>query len=511
MGTYLGIEFGSTRIKATAINDAFQTVSFGDYVWRSTYENGIWTYDLNEAVRGLKTALSGLRDIQKVDAVGISGMMHGYLAFDKDWNLLVPFRTWQNTITAEAADELTAVFGFNVPQRWSIAHLYQALLNGEEHVARVAHITTLSGYIHHLLTGKTVVGIGEASGMFPIDSKHLCYDEGMLETFSRMAASHGFSQKIEDVLPKVLKAGDKAGVLTEEGAGVIDHMLAVGTPFAPPEGDAGTGMVATNAVAVRTGNISAGTSVFSMVVLEKPLSKVYPEIDVVTTPAGKDVAMVHCNNCTNDSNAWMDVFHEVAALFGSEPDAATLYTTLYRHSLRGDADGGGVLVCNYMAGEGITHLDAGVPLVARRPDSRFTLANLLRTMLYSAVVTLKLGMEILEQEGVRVDSLVGHGGYFKTPAVGQAYMAAACNAPITCMETAGEGGSYGMAVLAAYLLYREESLESFLNTHVFKNAQKTTGYPEKELADGINRYTEDYKKMLTVEEKAVDVLGGTFS
>lgn len=505
MDIYLGIELGSTRIKATAIDENYKLFSQGDYTWQSKFENGIWSYDLEEAIKGLKAALCGIREAENIKSVGISGMMHGYLAFDRDWNLLVPFRTWQNTITAQAAEELTDLFGFNVPQRWSIAHLYQAVLNREEHIDRIAHITTLAGYIHYRLTGVNAIGIGEASGMFPIDSKNLCYDKEMIAKFDDLIAKRGLPWRAEEVLPKVLVAGEKAGSLTKEGAALVDHMLGEGIPFAPPEGDAGTGMVATNAVTVRTGNVSAGTSIFSMVVLEKPLERVYPEIDIVTTPAGKDVAMVHCNNCTNDSNAWISVLKEAANLFGAEPDTADLYTKLYRKSLEGHADCGGVLVCNYMAGEGITHLDSGIPMVVRKPDSHFTLANFLRATLYSAIATLKIGMEILEKEKVNVDSLVGHGGYFKTAGVGQKYMAAACKAPVTCMETAGEGGSYGMAVLAAFLFRKDESLEAFLENRVFKDAGKTVVCPDGETVDGFDRYVEDYKKLILAEEKAVSV------
>ena len=503
MDLYLGIEFGSTRIKATAIDENFKPVSLGDFTWQSSYENGVWTYDLQEAILGLKAALSGIKDAQRVKSVGISGMMHGYLAFDKDWNLLVPFRTWQNTITAQAAEELTELFGFNIPQRWSIAHLYQAVLNKEEHIGKIAHITTLAGYIHYVLTGVNAVGIGEASGIFPIDSKNLCYDQAMMEKFRKHTEKLGLNWCLEDVLPKVLVAGEAAGSLTRKGADLLDHMLQEGTPFAPPEGDAGTGMVATNAISERTGNVSAGTSIFSMVVLENPLKRVYPEIDIVTTPAGKDVAMVHCNNCTNDSNAWISVLKEAANLFDAQPGTGELYTKLYQKSLEGDADCGGVLVCNYMAGEGITHLDSGMPLVLRKPGSRFTLANFLRATLYSAISTLKIGMEILERENVRIDSLVGHGGYFKTQGVGQSYMAAACNTPVTCMETAGEGGSYGMAVLAGYLFYKNQSLEEFLETRVFQDAVKTMVHPDPVTKEGFGKYLKDYKKMLPVEETAV--------
>ena len=508
MRTYLGIEFGSTRIKAVAIDENHVPVSSGDYTWKSTYENGIWTYDLAQIWEGLKTALSGVDNRENIVAMGISGMMHGYLAFDKDWNLLVPFRTWQNTITGQAAAELTELFGFNVPQRWSVAHLYQAVLNGEEHISKIAHITTLAGYVHYMLTGVNALGIGEASGMFPIDSNRMCYDEGMMEKFEALLIEKNIPWKAMDVLPKVLTAGENAGVITEDGSARIDRLLPAGILVAPPEGDAGTGMTATNAVAPRTGNVSAGTSIFSMVVLEKPLEKVYEEIDLVTTPTGKPVAMVHCNNCTNDTNAWVGVLGETARLMGAAFSAGDLYTKLYQLSMEGDPDCGGILVCNYMAGEGITHLDSGRPLVLRKPGAKFTLANFFRAQLYSTMSTLKLGMDILARENVAIDSLTGHGGLFKTPVVGQKYMAAACNAPVTCMETAGEGGPYGMALLAAYMAKKaeNESLEEYLNDHVFADAKGTTLNPEQADVDGFNTYIEQYKQLLEVERKAVEVI-----
>ena len=504
----LGIELGSTRIKAVAIDEKHILVSSGDYTWKSTYENGIWTYDLAEAWTGLKAALSGIENRENVAAMGVSAMMHGYLAFDKDWNLLVPFRTWQNTITGQAAAELTELFGFNIPQRWSIAHLYQAVLNGEEHVPQIAHITTLAGYVHYMLTGVNAIGIGEASGMFPIDSEKNCYDEAMLVKFNELPAIKGQPWNIRDILPAVLVAGENAGSLTEAGAAMLDNLLSPGIPFAPAEGDAGTGMTATNAVAPRTGNVSAGTSIFSMVVLEHPLEKVYEEIDLVTTPTGKAVAMVHCNNCTNDSNAWVSVLKETANLLGADPSTGEVYTKLYEKSLEGDPDCGGVLVCNYMAGEGVTHLDEGRPMVVRRPDSKFTLANFFRATLYSTMSTLKIGMDILAKEKVAIDSLTGHGGLFKTPVVGQKYLAAACNASVTCMETAGEGGPYGMALLAAYMANKveDETLEEYLNAHVFADAKGTTLNPEKADVDGFNAYIENYKRLLEVERKAVEVI-----
>ena len=508
MKSYLGIELGSTRIKAVSIDEKYRPVSSGDYTWASSYENSVWTYSLEEVWKGLKAALSAVENREQIAAAGVSAMMHGYLAFDRDWNLLAPFRTWQNTITGQAAAELTSLFGFNIPQRWSIAHLYQAILNGEEHVSRLAHITTLAGYVHYMLTGVNAVGVGEASGMFPIDSETLTYDDAMLEKFDRLTAARELPWKLADLLPKVLAAGQSAGKLTEAGSVLLDGLLPAGIPFAPAEGDAGTGMTATNAVAPRTGNVSAGTSIFSMVVLEKPLKRVYEEIDLVTTPAGAPVAMVHCNNCTNDTNAWVSILGEAARLFGANPSTSELYRKLYEKSLEGGADCGGVLVCNYLAGEGVTHMDAGRPMVVRRPDSVFNLANFFRAQLYATMATLKIGMDILAEEGVAIDSLTGHGGLFKTPVVGQSYMAAACNAPVTCMETAGEGGPYGMALLAAYMLQRSEgeSLEDYLASRVFAGVSGSTAEPETDTAAGFDSYIKWYKALLEVEQAAVKML-----
>lgn len=505
MGRYLGIELGSTRIKAVVIDENHLPVFSGDYTWKSTYEQGIWTYSLDEVWKGLQVALTGIERYGTIDAMGVSAMMHGYLAFDKDWNLLVPFRTWQNTITGQAAEELTELFGFNIPQRWSIAHLYQAVLNNEPHVSSIAHITTLAGYVHYMLTGVNAVGIGEASGIFPIDSSILDYDASMIEKFDNLISKYELPWSLRDVLPSVLTAGENAGCLAESGAAKLNGLLSVGISFVPAEGDAGTGMTATNAVAPRTGNVSAGTSIFSMVVLEQPLKHVYEEIDLVTTPTGKPVAMVHCNNCTNDMNAWVSLLKETTALFGETPEIGTLYTKLYEKSLEGDPDCGDVLVCNYLAGEGVTHMDEGRPMVVRRPDSRFTLANFLRSQLYSTMSTLKIGMDILADEGVAIDSLTGHGGLFKTPVVGQRYMAAACNAPVTCMETAGEGGPYGMALLAAYRANKKdnETLEEYLNSHVFNGVTGTTFAPDPDDVAGFSRYIERYKSLLNVERAAV--------
>ncbi len=509
--TVLGIELGSTRIKATLVDEAFRPVASGGYTWQSSLENGVWTYSLEEAWTGFRDALKellGAAPAAEIGAMGVSAMMHGYLAFDRDWKLLVPFRTWQNTMTGEAADRLTREFGFNVPQRWSIAHYYQAILKGEEHVPRVAHLTTLAGYMHFCLTGVNAVGIGEASGMFPIDSAALDYDPGMLETFDRLAAEAGVRTCVRELLPKVLVAGEQAGCLTEAGSALLDGLLPAGIPFCPPEGDAGTGMAATNAVAPRTGNVSAGTSIFSMVVLEKPLKKVYSEIDMVTTPAGSPVAMVHCNNCTGDMNAWAGLLGETAALFGASPDTGTLCARLYEKSLEGDADCGGVTVVNYLSGEGVTHLDEGRPLVVRRPDGRFTLANLLRAQLYSTMATLRIGMDLLAEEQVGIDVLMGHGGLFKTPVVGQRYLAAACRTGVTCMESAGEGGPYGMALLAAYMLMRKEgeTLRDFLDQRVFASAKKTALDPLPEDVEGFDRYMRDFRLALGLERSAVETM-----
>ena len=507
MSNFLGIEFGSTRIKAVAIDDSFNTIASGDYVWKSDYTDGIWTYSLDEVQKGLIEAVKGVSSAGTYNSLGVSAMMHGYLAFDAEWNLLVPFRTWQNTITAQAAEILSGEFGFNIPQRWSISHLYQAILNGEPHVGKIAHITTLAGYVHYRLSGVNALGIGDASGMFPIGSDCSNYDQDMLDKFDKLIADKGFGWKIRDILPEVLPAGADAGTLTEDGSAYIGGLLPAGIPMVPAEGDAGTGMVTTNAVSAGTGNVSAGTSIFSMVVLDKPLSKYYPEIDIVTTPTGKPVAMVHCNNCTNDMNAWIGMLKENAALFGAEPDTGDLYTKLYQKSLEGDPDCGGVLCMNYMAGEGVTHIDNGRPFFIRRPDSNFPLANFMRAQIYASMSTLAIGMEILAKEGVRIDSLTGHGGLFKTPVVGQSYMAAACNAPVTVMETAGEGGPYGMALLAAFRIMGDgKTLEQFLEEKVFVNAKRSTLEPKAEDVEGFAKYMDMFKAALKVEQTAAESL-----
>lgn len=518
--TVLGIEFGSTRIKAVLIDADHTVVASGNHAWENRLESGIWTYALDDVWAGLRDSFGQLSraakeqyqaPLKRAGALGLSGMMHGYLVFDKDGQLLVPFRTWRNTITGQAAAELTALFGFNIPQRWSIAHLYQAILNQEAHVKDIHHITTLAGYAHWQLTGQKVVGVGEASGMFPIDSKTHDYDKGMLEKFNRVLKAQNIAWKLEDILPKVLVAGDAAGVLTEAGARLLDPtgVVEAGIPLCPPEGDAGTGMVATNSVAERTGNVSAGTSVFAMIVLENALSKLYPEIDLVTTPSGNPVAMVHSNNCTSDLNAWVALFGEFAQALGIEVSEARLFETLYRQALDGDADGGGMLAYNYVSGEHITHLEEGRPLFVRAPASRFTLANFMRTHLFASLGALRIGMDILvEQERVKLDQLLGHGGFFKTPEVGQKIMAAAMNVPVSVMATAGEGGAWGMALLAAYRLYKSggETLESYLSDKVFAAAEATAISPDTDDAHGFATFMERYKNGLGIERAAVDGL-----
>lgn len=508
-GTYLGIEIGSTRIKAVAIDsNTLSPVSSGSFSWKSDFSNGIWTYSIDEAWKGIKEALSGIENKTDVKAVGISGMMHGYLAFDEDWNLLVPFRTWQNTMTARSAKELTELFGFNIPQRWSSAHLYEAILSNEAHVCKVAHITTIAGYIHYMLTGVNAVGIGEASGIFPVDSEKLCYDEAMLEKFNDKLIEHGFSRKAEDVFPKILTAGECAGYLTEQGEKLLGGEIKKGTPFAPPEGDAGTGMVATNSISYNTGNVSAGTSIFAMIVLENQLSRFYEEIDMVTTPDGKPVAMVHCNNCTNDMNAWVGLFKEILELFGTQVSNDELYTKLYKSSLNGASDCAGVITCNYLSGEVLTGFEKGIPMLLRRPDSDFSLSNLMRSQIYGALATLKLGMEIFDKENVKISRLTAHGGLFKTPGVAQKYLAAACDTDIVCLDTSSEGGPYGMALLAAYMKQRDNylSLDSFLSERVFVGASSVSVSPTAEDKEAFAKYINDYKKMLNAEKTAVEVM-----
>ena len=516
--TYLGIEFGSTRIKAVLIGKEHAPIASGSHTWENRLENGLWTYSLDDVWEGVRDCYAQLSadvrskygiPLKTVGAIGISAMMHGYMAFDRNDRLLVPFRTWRNTSTGEAAEKLTELFGFNIPQRWSIAHLYQAILNGEQHVTDIHFLTTLAGYIHWQLTGERVLGIGDASGMFPIDDAVRRYNSYMMEQFDNLVADNHFPWTIEGILPKSLSAGGEAGCLTAEGAKLLDPTgtLKAGIPMCPPEGDAGTGMVATDSVRQRTGNVSAGTSVFAMVVLEKSLSKVYPEIDMVTTPAGDPVAMVHCNNFLSDIDAWVKLLGEAAKALGAQFDTNKLYNTLYTLALEGDADCGGLMTSNYISGEHVTGFTEGRPLVMRLPGANFNLSNFMRAQLCSACASLKIGMDILFGEQVELDSIMGHGGFFKVPGVGQRVMAAALSAPVNVMATASEGGPWGMAILAAYMKNGQgETLADYLSTHVFAGAECSKVEPSPADEAGFATFMKRYKASLTVERAAVEAL-----
>lgn len=516
----LGIEFGSTRIKAVLVDENNMPIASGDHDWENRLENGVWTYTLEDIWTGLQDCYQKMTEdvkekygvaVEKLAAIGFSAMMHGYLAFDKEGNLLVPFRTWRNTITQEASEALTKVFNFHVPQRWSIAHLYQAILNGEEHVPQVDFFTTLDGYIHWQLTGEKVLGVGSASGMFPIDSTIKDYDKAMIQKFDELVAPKEFPWKLEHLLPKVLLAGDKAGVLTEEGAKKLDPTgtLQAGCPLCPPEGDAGTGMVATNSVKQRTGNVSAGTSVFAMIVLEKALKRVHEEIDMVTTPSGDAVAMVHCNNCTSDLNAWVNIFKEFAESFGIDVDMNKLFGTLYNKALEGDKDCGGLLAYNYFSGEHITGFEEGRPMFVRTPDSKFSLANFMRANLYTSLGALKVGLDILlKEEEVAIDRITGHGGLFKTKGVGQKILAAAMDATVSVMKTAGEGGAWGIALLASYMVNKDagEALEDYLQNKVFGGDEGEKMDPDPEDVKGFDEFITRYRAGFPIERAAVDAL-----
>ena len=515
----LGIEFGSTRIKAVLIDPDNRPIAQGSHTWENQLVDGMWTYSLDAIWSGLQDCYADLRadvlkqygtELRQLAAIGISAMMHGYMAFGRRQEILVPFRTWRNTNTGEAAAALSELFVYNIPLRWSISHLYQAILNGEEHVAQIDFLTTLAGYIHWQLTGEKVLGIGDASVMLPIDSALKDYSPAMVEKFDRLVAPKGYPWKLLDILPKVLPAGVPAGVLTPEGAARLDvsgHLQA-GIPLCPPEGDAGTGMVATNAVKQRTGNVSAGTSSFSMIVLEKELSRPYEMIDRVTTPDGSPVAMVHCNNCTSDLNAWVGLFREYQELLGVEVDMNEVYGKLYHHALTGDADCGGLVSFNYISGEPVTGLTEGRPLFVRSATDSFNLANFMRTHLYASVGVLKIGNDILfNEEKVQVDRITGHGGLFKTKGVGQRVLAAALHSPISVMETAGEGGAWGIALLGAYLVKGQgRSLPDFLDNDVFAGNAGEEIAPTPEEVAGFNAYIENYKAALPVEQAAVNCL-----
>ena len=516
--TALGIEFGSTRIKAVLVDDKNQPIASGAHEWENRYENGVWTYSLEDIWTGIQDCYQDMAkdvkakydvELESVGAFGVSAMMHGYMPFNKEGELLVPFRTWRNNITGEASEKLMELFNYNIPQRWSIAHLYQAILNGEEHVKDIDYITTLEAYVHWKLTGKRVLGIGDAAGMFPIDTTKADDNQEMVDKLDELVAPYGFSWKLRDIMPKALVAGEDAGVLTEEGAKLLDvtGKLKAGIPMCPPEGDAGTGMVATNSVAVRTGNVSAGTSVFAMIVLEKELSRPYKEIDMVTTPSGHLVAMAHSNNCTSDLNAWVNVFKEFAEAMGMEVDMNKLFGTLYNKALEGDPDCGGLLSYCYFSGEHMTGFEEGRPLFVRSPESKFNLANFMRTNLYTCLGAMRVGLNLLfEKENVKVDRLLGHGGLFKTKGVGQQILADAVNAPVSVMATAGEGGAWGIALLASYLVNKEEgeTLEAFLDNKVFADQESSTLDPKPEGVAGFNAFMDSYMKVLSIERAAVE-------
>lgn len=513
----LGIEFGSTRIKAVLIDDKNNPIAQGSHEWENQLVDGLWTYKIDRIWYGLQDCYADLRrnviaqygcEIKQLAAIGISAMMHGYMAFGKDEKILVPFRTWRNTNTGAAARELSELFNFNIPLRWSISHLYQCILNGDEHVKDITYMTTLAGYIHWRLTGKKVLGVGDASGMMPIDSNTGDYDAEMKQKFNALLTQKGLDYTVEDIFPQVLSAGEDAGCLSEHGAERLDISgnLLPGAPLCPPEGDAGTGMVATNAVRQRTGNVSAGTSSFSMIVLEKALSRPYEAIDMVTTPDGSPVAMVHCNNCTSDINAWVNIFRQFQELMGMPVDMDALYTKLFQTALSGDPDCGGLISYNYVSGEPVTGLQDGRPLFVRSANDKFSLSNFMRTHLYGAIGALKFGNDILlKEEGVKVDRITGHGGYFKTPGVGQAMLAAALNSPISCMETAGEGGAWGIALLASYLVNNGgKSLPEYLDDVVFAGNTGSEVAPKPEDVEGFNRYIQNYMNVLPTEQKAVE-------
>ena len=516
----MGLEFGSTRIKAVLIDENYEVIAQGNHEWENRLKNGIWTYSEDDIWDGLRDAYADLaKDVKekygvvlrRVASMGFSAMMHGYLAFGRDDRLLVPFRTWRNSITGEAAEETTKAFQYNIPERWSIAHIYQAILNDEPHVKHVKFATTLAGFVHWKVTGEKVLGIGDASGMFPIDPKTKDYDKAKVAIFDNMLAEENVPWKLEDILPKVLVAGQPAGTLTPEGAAIIDPTgnLEAGIPLCPPEGDAGTGMVATNSVAKRTGNISAGTSIFGMVVLERELKKVHKEIDLVTTPDGSLVAMVHANNCTTDLNAWVNIFEEYTRAMGMPVDKDKIFSVLYNKALEGEPDCGGILAYGHLSGENIMGTSEGRPMVVRTPESNFSLANFMRANIFTAFGALKIGMDILvNEEGVEIDSVLAHGGIFKTEGVAQSILAAAINADVSVMEGAGEGGPWGMAILAAYMSRKDpdEKLSNFLTNKVFATARKSTLTPKPVDVKGFEEFTKRYADCIDIEKKAIECL-----
>lgn len=515
----LGIEFGSTRIKASLVSPAGSPIGHGSHTWENKFENGVWTYDTEDVFSGLAGCYNELeRNIESeygvpltsLAGIGISGMMHGYLALDENGHLLVPFRTWRNTNTVEASQRLTELFGFPVPLRWSVAHLYQAILNGEEHVDRIARITTLAGYVHLVLTGKFVLGMNEASGMFPVDPNTGDYYGEMTEAFDQAVADSGIPWNVRDILPEILDAGTEGGRLSEAGLSVLNptKRLQPGIPFCPPEGDAGTGMVATNSIRKRTGNVSAGTSAFAMIVLESSLKEVHSEIDVLVTPDGSPVAMAHSNNCTSELDAWMMLFHEVSRKLGYEVPLSSIYEKLLPLSLEGDPDAGGLLTYGYVSGEHVTGFEEGRPLLVRDPSRSFSVSNVLRAHLFSALGAMRMGLDILfEEEGVTVEEIRGHGGFFKAPGVGQRIMAAATGTPVRLQNTAGEGGSWGVALLAAYMVYRSEneSLADYLDD-VFRGTETSVVEPEENDLKGFREFFNRYKRGFPIERASIDTL-----
>ncbi|GEK60185.1 ATPase [Marinococcus halophilus] len=521
--TSLGIEFGSTRIKAVLIDNNSKTIATGSYEWENQLENDFWTYNQVDIITGLQAAYSNMKfaveskygvTIRTIGSIGVSAMMHGYMPFDRTGELLVPFRTWRNNTTSVAASELTDLFQYNIPERWSIAHLYQAILDDEKHLPRIHLITTLSGYIHWLLTGKQVLGAGDASGMFPFDETTQDYNKPMLNQFDSLITSKNYPWKVKDILPKTIMAGEQAGTLTNAGIKILDRSqnLQPGIPFCPPEGDAGTGMVATNSVRKHVGNISVGTSVFAMIVLEQKISNIHQEIDLVATPSGNPVAMVHANNCSSDLDAWLGLFREFSEALGQKLDSNELFEVMLEKALDADPDGGGLLSYGYFSGENITGLESGRPLFVRSPESNFNLANFMRTHLFSAFGALKIGMDLLtKEEDVAIHTMFAHGGLFKTPVVGQKIVAAVMNAPVSVMNTAGEGGAWGIAVLASYMKNKErdEALEEFLDQKVFNEIETQEIHPDRFDVEGFKAFMERYKNGLAIEQTAVDYLTPT--
>lgn len=518
--TALGIEFGSTRIKAVLIDSFYSPIASGCYEWENRLKDGIWTYSLDNIWQGLRISYQEMATevkekygvtLQMVGTIGISAMMHGYMAYNSVGELLVPFRTWRNSITEQAGKKLTELFDYNIPQRWSISHLYQAILNEEEHVENIDFLTTLAGYIHWRLTGNKILGVGDASGMFPIDVETKNYDTRMIQAFDDLISEKKYPWKLKEILPQVMLAGNEAGRLTEDGAKLLDVSgnLQVGIPFCPPEGDAGTGMVATNSVAERTGNVSAGTSVFAMIVLEKQLKKVHPEIDLVTTPSGNLVGMVHANNCSSDINAWVKIFREFSESLGFEVNTEKIFETLFNKALDGDKDCGGLLSYGYYSGENITGIGEGRPIFVRSSESNFNLANFMRVHLFSSLSALKIGMDILlNEEKIQIDKILGHGGLFKTKGVGQKVLAAVMNAPVSVMETAGEGGAWGIALLASFMVNKEEneSLEDYLGKKVFVDNDGVKVDADEKDVEGFEVFIKRYKQGLTIEQAAIDSL-----